>query len=292
MAAIAKTIVATGTSSGLGFELVKQLLAQAQPYNFILGARDTQRTQAAFEGLKYDTSKHSLTILPVELSDLTTVKTFSQKVLDKVGQGKVDYLLLNAGMWKSSTDAGPRGSKWNDSYIVNHLSQHYLIHLLQEKLEASQSRIVVVSSGAIRGATDTSALDEDAKAGSTPVNSLYSATKFIQLLGAHWWHRQLQGKCQVVAVSPGMIPGTNLARHASQTIPANHPDAKTIAEGAQSIYRAFTRDDFPEDPDQIFLTSWGEWWSKDIYSLSLDKKLQDKWCPSKEDIERDEGITA
>lgn len=77
----------------------------------------------------------------------------------------------------------------------------------------------------------TAALDEDAKAGSTPVNSLYSATKFIQLLGAHWWHRQLQGKCQVVAVSPGMIPGTNLARHASQTIPANHPDAKTIAEG-------------------------------------------------------------
>lgn len=62
--------------------------------------------------------------------------------------------------------------------------------------------------------------------------------------------------------------------------------------GAQSILRAFTRDDFPEDPEQIFLTSWGEWWGKDVYENSLDKALQDKWCPGLEEIEREEGITA
>jgi len=56
--------------------------------------------------------------------------------------------------------------------------------------------------------------------------------------------------------------------------------------------RAFTRDDFPEDPEQIFLTSWGEWWGKDVYQLSLDKNLQEKWCPNLEAIELEEGITA
>jgi hypothetical protein len=61
--------------------------------------------------------------------------------------------------------------------------------------------------------------------------------------------------------------------------------------GAQSILRAFTRDDIPEDPEQIFLTSWGEWWSKDVFALSLDKALQDKWCPSKEGIERENGLS-
>ena len=61
--------------------------------------------------------------------------------------------------------------------------------------------------------------------------------------------------------------------------------------GAASILRAVTRDDFPEDPEQIFLTSWGEWWSKDVYGLTLDKKLQDKWCASKEDLEMDEGVS-
>ncbi|KAJ7132317.1 hypothetical protein C8R44DRAFT_47839 [Mycena epipterygia] len=63
-------------------------------------------------------------------------------------------------------------------------------------------------------------------------------------------------------------------------------------EGAQSILRAFTRDDIPADPDQIFLTSWGEWWGKDTIEKTLDKKLQDKWCLSKEEIEKQEGISA
>jgi len=53
---------------------------------------------------------------------------------------------------------------------------------------------------------------------------------------------------------------------------------------------AFTRDDFPEDPEQIFLTSWGEWWPKDVYELSLDKALQDKWSPSQEQIEKEELV--
>jgi hypothetical protein len=61
--------------------------------------------------------------------------------------------------------------------------------------------------------------------------------------------------------------------------------------GARSILAAFTRDDFPEDPDQIFLTSWGEWWSKDVYSLTLDKALQDKWSPSKDEMENDDAFS-
>lgn len=51
-------------------------------------------------------------------------------------------------------------------------------------------------------------------------------------------------------------------------------------------------EDFPDDQDMIFLTSWGEWWSKDVIAQSLDKELQDKWCPSKEQIESEEGLAA
>jgi hypothetical protein len=64
------------------------------------------------------------------------------------------------------------------------------------------------------------------------------------------------------------------------------------ATGASNILRAFWRDDFPDDPEQIFLTSWGEWWSKDVYGKTLDRALQDKWCPTREDIEKDEGLAA
>ena len=64
----------------------------------------------------------------------------------------------------------------------------------------------------------------------------------------------------------------------------------TLTLGGENILRAFTQE-LPEDPEQVLLTSWGEWWPKDVYELSLAKPLQDKWCPSKEEIERDERIT-
>ncbi|GAB1316106.1 hypothetical protein MFIFM68171_06316 [Madurella fahalii] len=296
MSTIAKTIVATGASSGIGFELVKQLLGQAsQPYRFIVGARDVGRTQAAYDALQFDAARHSLTVLPLELSDLRSARDFAQQALQRLGRdadSELDYLLLNAAITNGAELPGPRGSKWCESYVVNHLSQHYLVHLLREKLVASRSRIVFVSSGAIRRVEDTSVLDNDLKGGSGVTGqTTYSQTKFIQLLGAHWWRRQLMGQCTVVAVSPGLIPDTGISRGSGMKLSMSMPDAKTVPEGAASVLRAFTRDDFPEDPEQIFLTSWGEWWSKDVYGLTLDKALQDKWCPSKEEIERDEGLS-
>lgn len=73
-------------------------------------------------------------------------------------------------------------------------------------------------------------------------------------------------------------------------MPAHLPDAKSVPEGAQSVIAAMSRSDFPEDPDRIFLTSWGEWWEKDVIGKSLDKKLQDKWSPSRDALEKDAGI--
>ncbi|KAF8157497.1 hypothetical protein K438DRAFT_1732277 [Mycena galopus ATCC 62051] len=294
MASIAKTIVATGASSGLGFEAIKQLLAQNQPYKFILGARDVATTQAAYSKVEFDKSQHSVAVLPLELSDLKAVKTFSQQVLERLGQAeKIDYLMLNAARSHGAEQAGPHGSKWCESYIVNHLSQHYLVHLLRDKLVASSTRIVFVSSGGIRMVKDPSTLETTLKAGSSAgAMTVYPASKLAALFSTHWWRRQLTGQCTVVAVSPGLIPDTGLGRGMpGATIPPEMlKDAKSVAVGAASILAAFTRTDFPEDPDRIFLTSWGEWWGRDDIAVSLDKALQDKWSPSKEEIEREEGI--
>lgn len=65
-----------------------------------------------------------------------------------------------------------------------------------------------------------------------------------------------------------------------------------LALGAQNLLRAFSTTDFPSDPEQIFLTSWGEWWPKDVYGLSLDPALQSKWCLSREEIEKSAGLSA
>ncbi|KAM5345857.1 hypothetical protein ACJ41O_011718 [Fusarium nematophilum] len=293
MSALAKTVVATGVSSGLGMEAIKQLLEQTQPYKVILGARNTKSTQTAYDGLQFDKATNGVTVLPLDLSDLKGVKSFAKQTLEKLGQDKIDYLLLNAAISNGAEGPSPHGSRWCEAYVVNHLSQHYLVHLLREKLVESKSRIVFVSSGAVRNVPDPSVLDNDLKADSgVSGRTSYPETKFTALLGAHWWRRQLTGLCDVVAVSPGLIPSTGIGRGSGMTLTQEMPDAKSVPEGAQSILRAFTRSDFPEDPDRIFLTSWGEWWEKSVIETSTDKALQDKWCPSKEEIERDEGISA
>ncbi|KAL0469699.1 hypothetical protein QR685DRAFT_527291 [Neurospora intermedia] len=310
MAAAAKTVVATGASSGLGFHVIKHLLSQtSQSYNFILGARDVSRTQdayrSAFRGASLD--PHSLEILPLQLSDLKTVKHFAKQTLEKLEGKRIDYLFLNAGITNGAgtEKPGPGGSRWCEAFVVNHLSQHYLTHLLLPALllpallrsgsdttADSNSRIVVVSSGAIRRVTDSSTLEEDLLAGSgKDGNTVYSETKFVQLLGAHWWRRKLRNAaCDVVAVSPGLIPGTGIGRGSGLVLSMEMKDAKSVEEGAQSILRAFTRDDFPEDPNRIFLTSWGEWWESETIGKTLDKELQDRWCPEQEEIETEEGL--
>lgn len=291
MSSLAKTIVATGVSSGLGLEAVKQLLQQSQPYRVILGARNTQATEKAYGDISYDKSANQVSILPLELSNLRDVKRFAKDTLDKLGGDKIDYLMVNAAISDGSEKPGPHGSKWCEPLIVNHYSQHYLMHLLREKLVESQSRIVIVSSGAIRMVPQPSKMDTDLKAGAgAPGTTVYCQTKFAQFLSALWWRRELSGTNTVVAVSPGLIPGTGLGRGSGVNGNMDMPDAKTVPEGAASILAAMTRSDFPEDPERMFLTSWGEWWEKSVFEQSLDRNLQEKWTPSKEKLEKDEGL--
>ncbi|KAJ7749410.1 hypothetical protein B0H16DRAFT_1725060 [Mycena metata] len=145
-----KVVVATGTSSGLA-------TFQQQRYRSILGARNVANTQAAYNPLKFDANSHTVDVLPLELSDLKAARTFAHQVLKSLGSGeKIDYLMLSAARTHLATAPGPNGSIWSETYIVNHLSQHYLVHLLRDKLVSSSSRIVFVSSSVFQRVKDMS----------------------------------------------------------------------------------------------------------------------------------------
>ncbi|KAM3448849.1 hypothetical protein NHJ6243_010056, partial [Beauveria neobassiana] len=202
MASAAKTIIATG-----GFEALKQLLQAPQPYRVVLGARNPSGMQLSLRDVTFE-SANKVEVLPLDLADLKGTRTFAEATLDAIGDAKIDYLFLNAGITKPAV-VNPRGYRWCESAVVNHVAQFYLVHLLREKLVASKSRIVFVSSGAVRSVPDPG--------------------KFF-LLGAHWWRRELTGVCDVVAVSPGLVPETGLARDSAIELPAGSPDARTVPQ--------------------------------------------------------------
>lgn len=97
-------------------------------------------------------------------------------------------------------------------------------------------------------------LDKDLLAGSGAEDqTIYPETKFVQLLGAHWWRRRLP-ECAVVAVSPGLIPNTGLARHGSFKLTMDMPDAKTVPEGKLQQRKFCLRQAFSFLGSQLWLT--------------------------------------
>ncbi|KAM3550514.1 hypothetical protein MY1884_008208 [Beauveria asiatica] len=135
-----------------GFEALKQLLQAPQPYRVVLGARDPSGMQLSLRDVPFD-SANKIEVLPLDLADLKGTRTFAEATLDTIGDAKIDYLFLNAGITKPAL-VNPRGYRWCESAVVNHVAQFYLVHLLREKLVTSKSRIVFVSSGAVTSVSD------------------------------------------------------------------------------------------------------------------------------------------
>lgn len=51
---------------------------------------------------------------------MRTVKSFAQQAQEKLGQDKIDYVLLNAAISKDATQPAPHGEKWCEAAVVNH----------------------------------------------------------------------------------------------------------------------------------------------------------------------------
>lgn len=82
-----------------------------------------------------------------------------------------------------------------------------------------------------------------------------------------------------------------MSRNSDMKMTMDMPGAKTVEEGAKSLIRALQVQDIPKEEDKIFLTSWGEWWDpKKEYPLALDRNLQDKWSPSRAELEEEAGL--
>lgn len=221
-----KTIIMTGGTSGLGQATAHQV--QAMPgIRFILGGRQTR--------------------WPLELSSLSSVRQFCERVLDALGGTKIDALILNAGLsfpLQANTVDGHE-----TTFAVNHLAHYLLLRLLAPVL-APQAIVVITTSNThdpqFSPVAPFSTVDArqlaHLKLETGPTADLafasgfraYATSKLCNLLTARAFAAMPQTRAagvRVIAYNPGFIPGTGLGRNLpTGTLPTSTPH---LAEAAR-----------------------------------------------------------
>ncbi|EIW54614.1 NAD-P-binding protein [Trametes versicolor FP-101664 SS1] len=94
------TWLVSGTSRGIGFEIVKQLLES--PNNLVLAGCRTPEKATALHGLK-DGAKGTLHVIQLDVANVDSVRAVPKAIAPILGESGLDHLINNAGMGKEDT---------------------------------------------------------------------------------------------------------------------------------------------------------------------------------------------
>lgn len=199
-------IVMIGATSGIGAEALKHFAGLPDTKVYV-GARGNGRI--APEGTD---------ILPLDLSSLTSVRSFADSIKQRLGNAKIDILVLNAGI--QATDNRQQSEEGFElTFATNHLAHYFLARLLLPDL-AKGGKIVITTSDSHDPATiffgpKTLNLKELAYPNENSPKGMrfYAATKLCNLLTA----RSLSAisledgrAISVIAYNPGLTGDTSL----------------------------------------------------------------------------------
>ncbi|PWN39654.1 hypothetical protein IE81DRAFT_326307 [Ceraceosorus guamensis] len=241
-------IVATGGHSGLGFQTLHQLLQRAPaslppPYHLILFGRASSASSTGVDRLSSLCSADTASKLEyrsLDLDDLAATKSAGAFLADEVKakHWSISTFFFNAAIWpakresvKSHDDEGER--EVDKCLAVNHIAHllflQPLLPLLLERAYIPDDRAprIVFTNSSLHRRADPSTLEslfDLTKSGPEgwTGRACYSASKFIQILGARKLAEQLEEQLtlkggdavapELVIVQPGFVPSTGLAR--------------------------------------------------------------------------------
>jgi NAD(P)-dependent dehydrogenase (short-subunit alcohol dehydrogenase family) len=135
-----KRAIVTGASSGIGVETARALAGAGAAVT--LAVRNTEAGEQVAADIRESTGNEAVTVGALELSDLTSVRTFAA-----AWSGPLDILVNNAGVM-AIQELTLSTSGHEMQFATNHLGHFALALLLHDALAAAGSaRIVSVSSG-------------------------------------------------------------------------------------------------------------------------------------------------
>ena len=130
-----KTALITGGHFGLGFEATKALSAAG--VHVVVGARDVKMASTDLSTVE------NVTILPLDLSDLTSVRSLAAVI--SANRYQLDYVLCNAGIMACPERRVGPGRE--SQFAINHLDHYALANLIWDNIRAGGGIICVSSAG-------------------------------------------------------------------------------------------------------------------------------------------------
>jgi NAD(P)-dependent dehydrogenase (short-subunit alcohol dehydrogenase family) len=142
-----KKVIITGASSGIGFEAAQVLASKGA--EIVMAVRNIKKGEREAEKIKTLYPEASLTVMHLNLGDLSTVNHFAQQFTDKYD--RLDILINNAGIMVPPYRKTRNGfeSQFGTNYLGHFALTGRLLPLL---LATPGSRIVSTSSIAARKA--------------------------------------------------------------------------------------------------------------------------------------------
>eukprot|EP00189_Rhodosorus_marinus_P008580 CAMPEP_0184754050 /NCGR_PEP_ID=MMETSP0315-20130426/44410_1 /TAXON_ID=101924 /ORGANISM="Rhodosorus marinus, Strain UTEX LB 2760" /LENGTH=376 /DNA_ID=CAMNT_0027233449 /DNA_START=45 /DNA_END=1175 /DNA_ORIENTATION=+ len=143
-----KTVVITGSSSGVGKHAAKDL-SRSGEWNVIMAVRNPEKAKKVAE--EYNLDKESYKIMELDLGSLESVRKFANTL--KSSSISVDTLVCNAATWHP-TDTKPRYTVdgYEEAVAVNYFGHFLLVNLMMKNSTIrpnlqkgqNQSRVVFI----------------------------------------------------------------------------------------------------------------------------------------------------
>lgn len=231
-----KTVLITGGNSGIGKECAVELARQGA--RLVITARDQGKGQRALEEIIDRSGSRNIALMPLDLASFRSIEDLAKTFLKN--ESRLDVLINNAGLMLSKRSVTDEG--YEATFGVNHLG-HFLLtkRLLGKLTSCAPSRIVVVSSGAHKGAyggLDFDDLQHEKKYAGFEV---YCRSKLANIYFARALARRTEGTGVTVnAMHPGFVASRfaaegDTAGLFSMAISAAKVFAISPAKGARTI---------------------------------------------------------
>lgn len=232
-----KIAIITGANTGLGLETTKAFAKRN--IEVVMACRNESKAEKAKAEILNEVPEAQLTILPLDLSSLDTVRNFAEKF--KSEYDRLDILVNNAGLM--IPPYGTTKDGFELQFGINYLGHFLLTGLLLEPLKnAAEARVISLSSLAHKWGD---IYFEDLQfENHYDKQKAYGQSKLACLMFAYELDRRLKAQqlsVKSLAAHPG-LSRTNLFRHLTGMMnlftPFVYPFTQSAKSGAQPQIKA------------------------------------------------------